>query len=80
MINGDCLIKTYTEKVNNEYIRILTKLKELFSDIYFDNLNKNNELADLSQEAMKNATKEIDNAKSGYGTKDSKDTQSITYC
>ena len=80
MINGDCLIKTYAEKVNNEYIRTLTKLKELFSDIYFDNLNKNDELSDLANEAMINATKEIDNAKSGYGSKDNKDTQFIAYC
>ena len=80
MINGDYLIKTYAEKINNEYIRNLSKLKKLFSDIYFDNLNKNDELTDLAQEAMSNATKEIYNAKSGYGSKDSKDTQSITYC
>ena len=80
MINGDWLIKTYTEKINNEYIRTLSKLKELFSDIYFDKLNKNDELADLSQEAINNATKEIDNAKSGYGAKDGKNKTVITYC
>ena len=80
MINGDLLIKTCAEKAHNEYIRLLRKLRELFGDIYFDSWNRNDELGDLTQEAMKNATKEIDNAKSGYSRKDSKDTQLITYC
>ena len=74
------MIRTYAETIHNEYIRTLTKIKEVLSDTYFDNLNKNDELADLSQEAMNNITKEISNAKSGYGRENGKDKTIITYC